>query len=121
MSIWAIAYDLDVSGMKKAGYTKAQVTAFYSSVRGCLQSNKFEKMKQCSIYTSEKQNSIADAFAACVSMQAVKDADQFVKRLHLFRIEDFNDLLPLVAKGKQSHDADEIVELIEAEFADKAA
>jgi virulence-associated protein VapD len=121
MSIWAIAYDLDVSGMKSAGYTKSKVTMFYNNIRSCLQTNHFEKLKQWSVYTSEKPNSLADAFAVCVSMKAVQDSDKFVKRLHLFRIEDFNDLLPLVANGKLSDEADEIAAEIEDAFESEAA
>lgn len=121
MSTWAIAYDLDVKGMKAAGYTKSHVTLFYNAIRKTLKDNAFEKMKQLSIYTSEKQNSIADAFAVCVAMKSVKDADQFVKRLHLFRIEDFNDLLPLVANGKTSDERDDIEQEIEETFGAEAA
>ncbi len=56
-NIWAIAYDLDVRGMKDAGYTKGNVTTFYNSVRQCLTCNRFEKMQQLSIYASDKPNS----------------------------------------------------------------
>ncbi len=110
---WAIAYDLDVKGMKAAGFTKSNVTQFYNSVRECLTKNRFEKMKQLSIYTSDKANSISDAFAACMALQKVSDADKFIKRLHLFRVEDFNDLLPLVASGKTSAEKDLVEEQIE--------
>ncbi len=113
---WAIAYDLDVKGMKAAGYTKSKVTQFYSAVRECLTKNRFEKMKQLSIYTSDKANSISDAFAACMALQKVIDADKFIKRLHLFRVEDFNDLLPLVANGKPSVEKDVVEEQIEEVF-----
>jgi virulence-associated protein VapD len=112
-NFWAIAYDLDVKQMKDAGYTKSNVTQFYNSVRECLTNNHFEKMKQLSIYTSGEANSISDAFAACMALQKVTDADKFIKRLHLFRVEDFNDLLPLVASGKFSAERDVVEEQIE--------
>lgn len=121
MSIWAIAYDLNVKGMRAAGYSKSQVTMFYNSIRTCLQNNHFEKLKQWSIYTSEKPNSLTDAFAVCVALKTVTDADKFVKRLHLFRIEDFNDLLPLVANGKTSDETDEIEQEINETFGEEAA
>lgn len=85
-NIWAIAYDLDVRGMKDAGYTKGNVTTFYNSVRQCLTCNRFEKMQQLSIYASDKPNSLQDAFAACLALRQVQDADKFIKRLHLFRL-----------------------------------
>ncbi len=121
MSTWAIAYDLNVKGMKAAGYTKSQVTMFYTAIRKTLQDNRFEKLKQWSVYTSEQQNSLTDAFAVCIAMKDVPDADKFVKRLHLFRIEDFNDLLPLVATGKTSDDIDDIEQEINETFGEEAA
>ncbi|MBI3202034.1 MAG: hypothetical protein HYZ29_10865 [Myxococcales bacterium] len=115
MALWAIGYDLDVSGMKRAGYTKSQVTMFYNSVRGCLRTNGFEKFKQFSIYTSEGENTLTNAFRACQALRAVTNADKFVKRLHLFRVEDFNDLLPLVA-DKESAGRDATEEIIDEVF-----
>lgn len=120
MSMWAIAYDLDVRGMKNAGYSASQVTQFYNSVRGCLADNNFEQFKQLSIYTSDKPNTLTNAFQVCVALQNVTDADQYIKRLHLFRIEDFNDLLPLVA-GKESSGKDEIEEEIEEVFSSSSS
>ncbi|WP_085719975.1 hypothetical protein [Pseudomonas sp. B22(2017)] len=119
MTIWAIAYDLDVKGMHAAGYTKSAVTQFYTRLRGCLASNNFEKMKQLSIYTSERPNSLTDAFQASVQLKALPDSDKFIKRLHLFRIEDFNDLLPLVA-GRPSFETDPIEQEIEEVFSEAA-
>ena len=120
MTIWAIAYDLDVKGMKRSGYTQSQVTGFYSRLKQCLADNKLESMKQMSIYTSANPNSLTDAFQASVQIKALKDSDRFIKRLHLFRIEDFNDLLPLVA-GRNSGDADPVEEEIAEVFGDEAA
>ncbi len=113
MATWAIAYDLDVKGMRTAGYTKSQVTQFYNNVRSCLAQHNFEKQKQLSIYTSKTDNSIADAFQVCVTLKTITDTNKFVKRFHLFRIEDFNDLLPLVADGRTSAEKDVIEEEIE--------
>jgi virulence-associated protein VapD len=121
MSIWAIAYDLDVKGMKAAGYTKSNVTQFYNSVRKTLQDNRFEKLKQWSIYTSSQENSLADAFGVALALKSVVDADKFVKRLHLFQIEDFNDLLPLIVPGKTSDDGDAIEQEIDEVFPEVAA
>jgi virulence-associated protein VapD len=121
MSIWAIAYDLDVKGMKAAGYTKSNVTQFYNSVRKTLQDNRFEKLKQWSIYTSSQENSLTDAFGVALALKSVVDADKFVKRLHLFRIEDFNDLLPLIVPGKTSDDGDAIEREIDEVFPEVAA
>lgn len=120
MTVWAIAYDLDVKGMKKSGYTQSQVTGFYNRLKQCLADNKFESMKQMSIYTSTNPNSLTDAFQASVQIKALKDSEKFIKRLHLFRIEDFNDLLPLVA-GRNSGETDPVEEEIAEVFAEDAA
>jgi virulence-associated protein VapD len=121
MGTRAIAYDLDVKGMKAAGYTKSNVTQFYSSVRKTLQDNHFEMLKQWSIYTSSQENSLTDAFEVALALKSVVDADKYVKRLHLFRIEDFNDLLPLIMTGKTSDDGDAIEQEINEVFSEVAA
>ncbi len=113
---WAIAYDLDVKGMKDEGYTKSNVTTFYNKIRKCLKDNNFEKMKQLSIYTCSKENSIADAFKVITALKGVSDADRFIKRLNMFRVEDFNDLLPLISFEKKSSEDDEIEARIEEVF-----
>lgn len=115
-NFWAIAYDLDVKSMKAEGYTKSGVTQFYNDVRKCLTDNNFAKMKQLSIYTSATGNSISDAFAAVNALKRVSDANKFIKRLHLFRVEDFNDLLPLVVCGKTSAERDMTEEQIDEVF-----
>ncbi len=121
MSLWAIAYDLDVRGMNNAGYNKSQVTQFYNAVRDALANNHFEQFKQLSIYTSGATNSLTHAFQACIALQQVTDADKYIKRLHLFRIEDFNDLLPLVAKEKKSIGKDAVLEEIEEIFSSSSS
>ena len=120
MAVWAIAYDLDVAGMKAAGYTKSKVTAFYNAVRRCLTDNGFERFKQLSIYTSDKENTLTHAFQACQALRQLDDSDKFIKRLHLFRVEDFNDLLPLVA-DKESAGRDTIEDVIDEVFPEEDA
>lgn len=115
MSLWAIGYDLDVGAMKAAGKTESQVTAFYTEVRKCLSTNGFEKFKQLSVYTSDKPNTLTNAFKACQALKGVTGADTFIKRLHLFRIEDHSDLLPLVS-GRESADRDAVEESIKQVF-----
>jgi virulence-associated protein VapD len=107
--MWVIAYDLDVKGMRdNGGYTKSHITQFYNYIRKCLADNNFAKMKQLNIYTSEKPNSLTDAINVCIALKAVPDSDKFIKRLHLFRIEDFNDLLPSVAGRESGEEIDEV-------------
>jgi virulence-associated protein VapD len=102
--------------MKAAGYSASEVTTFYSKVREALAQNKFEQFAQLSIYTSSQPNTLTNAFGACQALSAIPDTDKFIKRLHLFRVEDFNDLLPLIAKGKRSSDTDATEEKIREVF-----
>ena len=120
MATWAIAYDLDVGAMKRAGMTKSQVTGFYNSVRACLSNNGFEKFKQLSIYTSDKENTLTNAFKACQDLRKVQNSQTYVKRLHLFRVEDFNDLLPLVS-DKESAGRDTVEAVIDEVFPEVAS
>lgn len=119
MAMWAIAYDLDVGAMKTAGKTKSQVTTFYNQVRECLTANRFEKFQQLSIYTSSEANTITNAFKACQALKLLPDSNSFIKRLHLFRVEDQSDLLPLVA-GRDSADRDATQEIIDQVFPEAA-
>lgn len=70
---------------------------------------------QRSIYTCRRENSLTDAFNACIALKKIPNADKFIKRLHLFRVEDLNDLLPLVA-GRESAGSDSESELTEEEI-----
>ena len=85
-------------------------------MREALANNQFEKFAQLSIYTSNKPNSLTNAFSACMQLSAIPDSDKFIKRLHLYRVEDFNDLLPLIAKGKKSSETDAVEEQIKQVF-----
>lgn len=119
MSLWAIAYDLDVKGMQAAGFSKSNVTQFYTAIRSCLISNNFEKMNQYSIYTSEKSNNLADVYKACNDIKAVPNAHQFVRKLNLFRIDDMTDLTPLISTPTLGNsDKDPIEEEINLVFGD---
>jgi virulence-associated protein VapD len=119
MATWAIAYDLDVGAMKRNSMTKGEVTAFYRAVRDCLTKNNFESFKQLSIYTSDKENTLTNAFKACQALASIPNSATYVKRLHLFRLEDNNDLLPLVS-GKSSAGRDAVEDRIDEVFEEVA-
>jgi len=93
---WAIGYDHDTKAMSDDGVTDSERTTFYNRVRECLTRHGFA-FKQFSVYTNMEPDAITQAFKACQALKQVKWADKYMKRLHLFRIEDSNDLLPLVA------------------------
>lgn len=108
MGTWAIAYDLDTKRMRDDGLNDSDRTTFYKSIRERLAANHFETFQQLSIYTSEGENSLTHAFAACQALRQLDGSDKYIKRLHLFRIDDLNDLLPVVAdRPSAGRDGDE--------------
>jgi len=115
MDTWAIAYDLDVMGMKCAKLTQKQATEIYDEIKKTLVHNNFAQLKQLNIYVGEGKNPLSDAFQLCAELKSVLNAVRFIHRLHLFRIEDLNDLLPMVS-CKASSGKDPILEEIEAVF-----
>jgi virulence-associated protein VapD len=116
MEAWAITYDLDVMGMKCAKFTQSQAMHFYESTRKCLAHNNFSQVKQLNIFVGEGKNPLSDAFQLCIELRSIANAERFIHRLHLFRVEDFNDLMPLVT-GRPSSGKDPIIEEIDAIFA----
>jgi len=119
MSLWAIAYDLDVKGMRAAGFTKGNVTSFYTAIRNCLLTNRFEKMSQYSIYTSSQSNTLVDVYKACSDIKSVPNSN-FVKRLNLFRIDDLTDLTPLISTPTLSNsDRDPVEDEIDLVFGEE--
>jgi virulence-associated protein VapD len=113
---WVIAYDLDVKGMKKAGYTKSQVTKYYNTIRNCLGEFGFTKFTQGSIYSVDStDNVLTKVFQVVFSLKNITDP-QFINRLNVFKMDTFSDLRPLIAGGDQSVEADSIEEKIKEEF-----
>ena len=114
---WVIAYDLDVKGMRKADYTKSQVTQYYNEIKRILAKHGFNKFSQLSLYMTEPVDGvILLAINVIDDLRAMKD-NQFINRLHVFKVEDFSDLRPAISK-KDSSKKDPIEEKIEDEFSD---
>lgn len=117
-SSWVIAYDLDIKGMKKAGYTASNVTQYYNELKRILAKHGFKKFSQLSLYMSEPVDGvIALAISVIDDLRAMKD-NQFINRLHVFKVEDFSDLRPVISRGASSQ-KDTIEEKIEEVFTDE--
>jgi virulence-associated protein VapD len=88
---WIIAYDLNVKKMRESGYSKSQVTQYYSTIREILFRSGFEKFTQQSLYCSGSPDAIAKAYQVIIEIMRIKDP-QYVNRLHLFEATNLTDL-----------------------------
>ena len=99
MTKFAIGYDVDTRGMRDDGQqTKSQISSFYYRIRKCLNQHGFEKMAQQSVYTCQTshQNTLANVFEVIDCLREIDNETCYIKNLHMFKMEDFNDLRPLV-------------------------
>jgi virulence-associated protein VapD len=118
MKYWAIVYDVDIAGLKEAGYTKSQVVHFYNEIQSCFSESNFAKSQQLTLYMSDQPNAVPDAFQVSRCLARVPDADKFLTRVYLMRIDELHDLLPTIVHGKTSRLEDRIWSEIERLFPD---
>lgn len=100
MAHYAIAFDLDTTLMTAAGITNAQRTAIYQQeIPTALAACGFTAHPQGSLYHTEaEQNPIT----AIMQLQSTLTASaprfcQFVRRVHVFRMEEWSDVTHLIA------------------------
>lgn len=99
MAQYAIAFDLDTTAMRNAGYSQAQITGVYQQeIPSALAKCGFSQHPQGSLYhTSPGQNPIT-----CIMLlqqTLIKQAPsfcKFVKRVHVFRMEEWSDVTHLI-------------------------
>ena len=100
MAQYAIAFDLDTTAMRTAGVSDAARTRIYQvEIPQALASCGFTAHPQGSLYHTEDEQ---DPIAAIMKLQnALKTlAPQFctfVKRVHVFRMEEWSDVTTLIA------------------------
>jgi len=106
MAQYAIAFDLNQKEMTNQGLSKADITRVYQQeVRDALANCGFTEHPQGSLYTTkEEQNPIT----ALMQLQTVLKTQapnfcKFVKRVHVFRMEEWSDVTQLIA----AHPAEE--------------
>lgn len=100
MAQYAIAFDLDTAQMRANGLTNAQITQTYQTeIPQALAGCGFSAHPQGSLYhTESEQNPIT----AIMRLQGAltQNAPQFcryVKRVHVFRMEEWSDVTDLIA------------------------
>jgi len=114
MAQYAIAFDLDTKAMKAANITNAERTTIYQQeIPEALKVCGFTTHLQGSLYALNVDH---DQIAALMQLHAKLQQNapnfcKFVKRVHVFRMEEWSDVTPIIA-GKPAAPiaADEIPE-----------
>lgn len=91
---WVVAYDI-YTVAADAGPTST--TTVYNRIRGCLAAHGFSNFTQLSVYTMpEGRDALTDVVRALSALRLLSER-QYIKRLHVFRIDGaLNDVLPVV-------------------------
>lgn len=121
MAQYAIAFDLDTVAMGAAGITASQRTTIYQTeIPNALAACGFTAHPQGSLYHTEAdQNPIT----AIMRLQATLKAQapqfcSFVKRVHVFRMEEWSDVTDLIADHPAAGPPDAAEEIAEADDLD---
>src|SRR6185436_1364729 len=100
MAQYAIAFDLDTAGMKNAGLNASDITTVYQTeIPHALASCGFTAHPQGSLYHTVSE---ANPISALMKLQgALKSLAptfcQYVRRVHVFRMEVWSDVTPLIS------------------------
>lgn len=124
MAQYAIAFDLDTTAMKSAGLTPTDRTRIYDTeIPMALKTCGFTAHPQGSLYHTEaEQNPIT----AIMQLQSALTNNaprfcRFVRRVHVFRMEEWSDVTELIAHRPAEASPDGEEELAEQEEIDGAA
>lgn len=124
MAQYAIAFDLDTTAMTTAGLTAADRTRIYQTeIPQALAGCGFTAHPQGSLYHTEaEQNPIT----AIMQLQSALTNNapqfcQFVRRVHVFRMEEWSDVTNLIAHRAAAAPPNGAEELAEQEDIDAAA
>ena len=100
MAQYAVAFDLDTTAMTAAGLSAGDRTRIYQTeIPSALASCGFTAHPQGSLYhTEEDQNPITAIMQLQNALQTqAPQFCQFVKRVHVFRMEEWSDVTTLIA------------------------
>ncbi|RYD96597.1 MAG: hypothetical protein EOP50_06470 [Sphingobacteriales bacterium] len=112
MAQYAIAFDLDTRAMTAQGITPAQRTQIYQTeIPDALRSCGFTAHPQGSLYHTESEQNPINAIMQLQSALVTRAPRfcQFVRRVHVFRMEEWSDVTDLIANrpAAQGPDAEE--------------
>lgn len=100
MAQYAIAFDLDTKAMTAAGLTRAQITTVYQTeIPAALAACGFTAHPQGSLYHTEAET---DPITAIMRLQGTLHGQaprfcKYVRRVHVFRMEEWSDVTPLIS------------------------
>lgn len=99
MAKYAIGFDLDNSAMKTAGLSKSQIVAVYQKeLPKALSACGFTMHLQGSLYAT---GDTEDPLTSVIKLQGELKTHaptfcKYVSRVHVFRMEDWSDVTPLI-------------------------
>lgn len=101
---WVIAYDIDTVAANSGTVTLMTV---YNRIRACLSEHGFAEFTQLSVYAMEDtDNALVRVYQALQALSLLAER-QYIKRLHVFKIDGaMNDVLGIV-DGRPSAGPDE--------------
>lgn len=124
MAQYAIAFDLDTAAMKANGVTDSQRTRIYSTeIPRALESCGFTAHPQGSLYHTEAEH---DPITAIMKLQSTLKTQapnfcNYVKRVHVFRLEEWSDVTALIADRPAAGRPDAAEEIDEQDDLDMAS
>lgn len=124
MAQYAIAFDLDTAAMRANDVSDADRTRIYQTeIPTALAGCGFTAHPQGSLYHTEAEH---DPITAIMRLQSSLQNDapnfcQYVRRVHVFRMEEWSDVTNLVANRNAAGAPDAEEELAEQEDFDMAA
>ena len=119
MALYAIAFDLDTVSMRNDGFTPAQVTQVYQQeIPQALDACGFTAHPQGSLYHTEEHQ---DPITAIMTLQSTLQNRapqfcQYVRRVHVFRMEEWSDVTPLIASRQAAGEPTPEEEVEEQEY-----
>jgi len=118
MAHYAIAFDLDTRGMRDSGFSDTDVTNVYQKeIPDALAACGFTAHPQGSLYHTEEHQ---DPISAIMRLQGTLRSDaprfcKFVSRVHVFRMEEWSDVTPLIAEHAAAGPPEATEEILEQE------
>lgn len=109
MAQYAIAFDLSTKTMRADGMTKSEITSVYNTeIPQALASCGFTVHAQGSLYHTEADQNPITAIMQLQSTLTGKAPKfcKYVKRVHVFRMEEWSDVTALIA----NREADAVVD-----------
>jgi len=101
MAHYAIAFDLDTNAMRAGGLSQADITNVYQTeIPQALAHCGFTAHPQGSLYHTEEEQ---DPITALMQLQSTLKGQaprfcKYVRRVHVFRMEEWSDVTPLLAE-----------------------